>query len=113
MYGNYVIHYSHVAGEINGYAHNFFNQKVRENQKFVSIFAHNMFSFDFFFVLKDMRLCVWRTKQLSIGGNNLTNNNFVNIENQVKFIHTIKFYQQPPARLAETMTDDKKSKQQM
>ena len=54
-----VIYHSHVTREINGYAHGFCNQKVRENKKFVPLFAH-------LFVLKGRRLCVWRTKQLNI-----------------------------------------------
>ena len=36
MYGSYVIHHSHVIGEINGYAHDFCNQKLRENKNLFS-----------------------------------------------------------------------------
>lgn len=71
IYGSYVIHHSHVTGKINGYAHDFCNQKVRENKKVILVFPHNIFSFNFFFVLKSIRLCVWKTKQLNIGENNL------------------------------------------
>ena len=58
IYGSYVIHHSHLTGEVIGYA---------------QYFCNNLFSFDFFFVLKGVRLCVWRTRQLNIGGANLTN----------------------------------------
>ena len=43
------------------------------NQNTIPVFAHNFFSFDFFFVVKDITLCVWRTKQLNISRLNLTN----------------------------------------
>ena len=38
-----VIHHSHVTGKINGYAHNFFNLKSRENYYIKPVFAHNQF----------------------------------------------------------------------
>ena len=52
LYGSHVIHHSHVTGEIKGYAHDFCNKKLRENQNLIPAFAHNLFSFDFFFVVK-------------------------------------------------------------
>ena len=83
------ITHSHVTGEVIGYAHKFCNKKIRENHNIVPVFVHNLFSFDFFFVLKGIRLCIWRTKQLNIWSTNLTI-----IGNQVKFIDTMKYYQQ-------------------
>ena len=94
LYGSHVIHHFHVTGEIVGYAHNFCNKKVRENQNLIPAFAHNLFSFDFFFVVKGIRLCVWRIKQVSIGGTNLTNVQYSSIGTKVKLIDTIKYYQQ-------------------
>ena len=88
--GGYLIHYSHVTSEIIGYAHEFCNTKIRENNNLIPVFAHNLFSFDFFFVVKGIQLCVWRTKQLNVSGTNLTNVQYVNIGNQVKFIDTVK-----------------------
>ena len=73
IFTSHVTHHSHVTGKIIVYAHDFCNKKLRENQNPIPVFAHNFFSFDFFFVVKDIRLCVWRTKQLNIGGSNLTN----------------------------------------
>ena len=72
-YGAYVIHHSHVSGQIIGYAHDFCNKKIRKNQTLILLFAHNLFSFCFFFVVKGVSLCVWRPKQFNIGGTNLTN----------------------------------------
>ena len=105
MVASGAIHHSHVTGEIIGYAHDFYNRKLKENQRTISVIAHNSFSFDFFFVVKGIRLCVWRTKNISIGGSNLTN-----IETQVKFINTIKYYQQSLAALAANADDTEKQK---
>ena len=63
--------------------------------------AYNLFKFDFFFVLKGLRLCVWRTKNISIGGKNLTDIQYVTVCDQVTFIDTIKYYQQSLANLVE------------
>ena len=43
--------------EIIGYAHCFCNLKIRENQNAILVIAHNLFSFDFFFVVKGIRPC--------------------------------------------------------
>ena len=48
LYGSHVIHHSHVTGVIIGYVHDFCNKKVRENQMMIPLFAHNLFSFEFF-----------------------------------------------------------------
>ena len=101
-----VIHHSDITGEIIGYVHSFCNLKVRENKNQISVVAHNLFGFDFF--LKDLRLVAWRTTDLSIGGKNLTSINFANIANQIKFIDTIRYYQQRLSVLASTMTDEER-----
>ena len=111
IYGGYVIHYSHVSGQIIGYAHDFCNKKIGKNQTLIPAFAHNLFSFDFFFVVKGVRFCVWRTKQFKIGGKNLTNVPYANIGNQVKFINTIKYYHQSLSALAKNVNEmEKKNK---
>ena len=66
--------------------HSFCNLKVKENKQFLSLFAHNLFSFDIFFFVNGVRLCVWQTKSFSIGVNNLKYINFANIGDQIKFI---------------------------
>ena len=100
MFREVVIHHSHVSGQIVGYAHDFCNKKLKENQNLIPVFAHNLLSFDFFFVVKGIRLCVWRTKSLNIGSSNLANVQYANIGNQVKFMDTIKYYQQSLSSLA-------------
>ena len=104
-YGAYVIHHSHVSGQIIGYAHDFCNKKIRKNQTLILLFAHNLFSFCFFFVVKGVSLFVWRPKQFNIGGTNLTNVQYANIGNQVKFIDTIKYFQQSLSALTKNVNE--------
>ena len=101
------LHHSHVTGEIIGYTHDFCNWIVRENRDIVSCIAHNFFKFDFYFLLKNIKLSVWRTKDINIGGKNLTDINFASIDN-FKFIDTMKYYQTSLAQLSKTLTDDEK-----
>ena len=69
------------------------------------VFAHNQFRFDFFLFLKGLRPSVWETTEIAIGGKNPTDVNFAIIRNQVRFIDTVKYFQQSLASLAESMTD--------
>ena len=94
MYNKHAICHSHITGEIIGYAHSFCIFRVRQNKSNISVIAHNLFGFDFFFLLKRISLSVWKTTNLFIGGSNLTNISFANIGEQVKFINTMKYYQQ-------------------
>ena len=100
-----VIHHSHVTGKIIGYAHDFCNEKVKENYFTIPVFAHNQFRFDVFFFLKGIKPSVWETKQISIGGKNATSINFAIIKNQVQFIDTTNFFQQSLATLGDSMTE--------
>ena len=93
MYDKHVTHHSHITGEIIGYAHGFCNRRIRENKSNVSVIAHNLFGFDFYFLLKGIRLSVWKTTNLSISRLNLTNINFANIGENGKLIDTMKYYQ--------------------
>ena len=108
MVGSVVINHSYVTGDIIGYAHDFCNRKLKENQRTIPVIARNLFSFDFFFVVKGIWLCVWRTKNIAIGSSNLTNVQYANIGTQVKFIDTIKYYQQSLASLAANVDDTDK-----
>ena len=102
------IHHSHVTGKIIGFAHNFCNLKCKENYHTIPVLAHNQFRFDFFLFLKGIRPSVWETSDIAIGGKNPTNVNFANIKSQVKFIDTIKYFQQSLGNLADSMTDEEK-----
>ena len=49
-------------------------------------------------------------EKLAIVGSNLTQVNYANISKQVKFIDTMKYYQQSLAKLAESMINQNKEK---
>ena len=106
--GKTMIHHLHITADVIRYAHSFCNLKIRENKNQISVVAHNLCGFDFFFFLKGLRLGAWRTTNLSFGGKNLANINFVNISNQVKFIDTYKYFQQSLSILANTMSDEER-----
>lgn len=97
------IHHSLVSGKIIGYAHSYCNYRVRENKPKLSIIAHNLFRFDFFFLLKGLRAGVWKTRDITIGGTNPTNINFTIIGNQVIFIDPVKYFQQGLQTLASNL----------
>ena len=81
---------------------------MRENKTKISVVAHNLFRFNFFFSLKGLRAGVWKRRDISTGGINPTNINFANIGNQVIFIDTIKYFQQSLGMLASNSTDGEK-----
>ena len=88
--------------------HDYCNLQTRENYYSIPIFAHNQFRFDFFLFLKEIRPSIWETSGIKIGGKNLTDVNFAIIRNQVRFINTLKYFQQSLGRLADNMTDIEK-----
>ena len=104
----FVIHHSHVTGKIVGYAHDYCNLQARENYYTIPVLAHIQFRFDFFLFLKGLRASVWETTEIFIGGKNPTDVNFAIVQNQVRFIDTVKYYQQSLASLADSMTDIEK-----
>ena len=94
-----------MTGKIIGHAHEYCNFQVRENYYTIPAIAHNQFRFDFFLFLKGLRPSVWETTDINIGEKNPTNINFAIIQSQVRFIDTVKYYQQSLASLASSMTD--------
>ena len=88
-----VLHHSHVTSKIIGYAHDFCNQKCKENYYTIPVLAHNQFRSDFFLFLKGIIPSLWETTDISIGGKNPTDVNFAIIKYQVRFIITIKYFQ--------------------
>ena len=97
-----VIHHSHVTCKIIGYAHNFCNLRCKKNYFTIPLLAHNRFRFEF---LKGIRPSVWETSHIAIGGRNPTDVNFAITRNQVRFINTIKFFQQSLGSLADSITN--------
>lgn len=103
------LHHFHVTGRIVSYAHDFCNRKIRENYTYFTCMTHYFFGFDFSFVLKSTHLSVQKEKDFAISGTNLTNLNFADLGNQVRFIDTLKYYHQSHAQLANTITPDEKA----
>ena len=59
------------------------------------------------FFLKAIRISVWRTKDINIGGKNLTDLNYASID-KFKFIDTMKYYQTSLGQLSETLSPKEK-----
>ena len=72
------------------------------------MFAHNFFGFGMFFLLKGFQATAWGTKDINLGGTNLTNIDFANIGSETKFIDTLKYYQKSLGQLAVTLSVDEK-----
>ena len=104
------IHHSHVTGVISGYAHDFCNWTIRENNLFVPLIGHNFLGFDICYMVKGYRSSVWGTNELRMGGTNLVNVNFANISTQVKITDTLKYYQTSLANISSTVTVDENKK---
>ena len=100
------VYHSHISGEIIGYAYSYCNYEVRENQTKISVVGYNLFRFDFFFLLKGLRVGVWKTRNITIGGKKPTNINFANIGNKVMLIDTIKYFQLSLGKSASSLTDN-------
>lgn len=84
--------HSHVTGKIRGYVNIFCNLKLRQSQLELSCLGHSMFGYNFYFILKCIRLSTWGMKKLSIGGNNLMNINFGKKSDKLKFFDTQKIF---------------------
>ena len=50
----------------------------------------------------------WCSKELNMAGNNLTHVNFVNTNNEIKLIASLKFYQRSWPELSSTLTEQEK-----
>ena len=107
------IHHSHVTGKIKGYAHDFCNEQVRENKKTLSCVAHNLIGFDIYFLIKGIRLSVWETKDINIGGTGLTDINHGSLLD-MKLIDTMKYFLTSLGKLASTTDSiEKKRKEKL
>ena len=61
-----------------------------------------------FFLLKRFRASAWNSKDVSIGGTNLTSINSANIVCETKLSDTLKYYQKCLGQLAATLSDEKR-----
>ena len=83
-----------MTDKILGYSHDFCNKSVIErSQSEISFTAHNFFGFDLFYFIKTYCATAWCSKELHVGGTNLTHANYGYIANDIKLIDSLKFYQ--------------------
>ena len=66
------------------------------------MYPNNVFGFDVYFLLKGIRVSVWDTKDINIGGSGLTTINFGSI-GEVKLKDTMKYFLTSLGRLAATL----------
>ena len=56
------LNHSHITGKIIGYAHDFCNARVKENNMKVPVIAHNLFGFDLYYFIKSYIAPAWCSK---------------------------------------------------
>ena len=103
------LHHSQIAGKIIGYAHDFCNARVRENNMEIPVVAHNLFSFDLYYFVKGYIASTWCSKELKIEGNSLTFINFSNIVGEIEFIDSLKYYHKSLAELTCSLSKEQKA----
>ena len=92
--GKFHLHHSHLTGKIFGYAHDFCNTTlVEKTTPEIRFTVHNFFGFDLFYYMKACIASAWCSKELNIGGDNLTQANCGNIIGEIKLIDSLKFCQ--------------------
>ena len=107
--GKVHLHHSHTTGKILGYSHDFCNTSVIEKTRSeIPFVAHNFFGFDIFYYLKTYIASAWCSKKINIGGTNLTHVNYGIIDNEIKLIDSLKYYQKSLADLSSTLTPEEK-----
>ena len=97
------LHHFHITGKILGYAHDFCNYYVRENNSEIASIEHDLFGFNMFVFIKGCRATAWGTRDLNVGGINLTYMNYGNIAGESKFIDTLKYYPKSLCKLFATL----------
>ena len=82
--GKVHLHHSHITGNIIGYLHDFCNMAfVEKCTSEIPFVAHNFFGFDLFYFMKTYIASAWCSKELNIGGNNLTHANYGNNRSEI------------------------------
>ena len=108
--GKFHLHHSHTTGNIIGYAYDFCNMAfVDKCTSGITFVPHNFFWFDLFYFMKTYIASAWCSKELNIGGNNLTHANYGNISSEIKLIDSLKFYQRSLGELSSTLTPEEKT----
>ena len=81
---------------------------MRKQQVKFHFITHNFFGFYLFYWIKTYVASAWCSKELNIAGNSLTHANVHNINNEIKLIDSLKFYQQSLSELSATLTEQEK-----
>ena len=100
------LHHSHIFGKILGFPHDFCNTKV--TKKSAPVIALKLFGFHLYYFIKGYIASAWCSKELNFGRTNLRQINFSNITGEIKFIDSLKYYQNSLAELASTLSDEEK-----
>ena len=102
--------FTYITGDIIGYAHDFSNTAYFEKAiSEIPFIAHNFIGFDLFYWIKNYIASAWCSKELNIAGNNLTHAKFGNINNEIKVIDSLKFYQRSLSELSSTLIEQEKA----
>ena len=108
--GKYHLHHYRITRDIIGYAHDFCNATyVEKSAGEIPFTAQTFFGFDLFYFLKTYTASAWCSKELNIGGTNLTHTNFGNINNKIKLIDSLKFHRRSLGELSSTLTLQEKT----
>ena len=81
----------------------------KSGQYFSCIF-HNGSRFDIIFLTKGFWLSLWQTQDVSVLGSGLTSLKSYNLGCHVKFIDSVKYHQQPLAKLARSTNKNEKKR---
>ena len=100
------LHHSHIFGKILGFPHDFCNTKV--TKKSAPVIALKLFGFHLYYFIKAYIASAWCSKELNFGRTNLRQINFSNITGEIKFIDSLKYYQNSLAELASALSDEEK-----
>ena len=107
--GKVHLHHSHITGQILGYSHDFCNTSVIEKATSeIPFVGHNFFGFDIFYCLKTYIASAWCSEKINIGSTSLTHINYGVIDNEIKLIDSLKYYQKGLADLSSTLTPEGK-----
>ena len=76
----------------------------------IPLIAHNFFGFNLFYFLKTYVACAWCSNEVNVGENRLTQANYGSINNEIKLIDSLKYYQKNLSQLSSTMMRQEKMK---
>ena len=79
-------------------------KKLERMMIFFVCLAHNIFGFDFYFIMRGIMLPVYKSNDSQVGSSNLVNINFTRLSSQIKFFDTLNDYQESLAAILSTAT---------